>query len=833
MYQPIGDTCGICRNSRMPNPQEGRPQRPRRLSGMALFILSMWNAASPALLLTAVPSLIVIALRQETSPRYLIPLMVLVPVSLVMAVRTQRQLDTGVTSHLLARLSDQRPTGDGDYVLYLRSFFIDNALARPDPAGGAHFLTSLVSSFGYRDPSLLDDTWESRLAHLLRRFGPVVAVGRPGEPLPLPGARRFYLPPEGDKWQQDVGHAIGRARLAAVVAAVGEGSANSRGTLWEYSESVRQLPPSRVLLIACGGRDAYERFRASAVEYFADRAVELAACGKTLPPPPVLPDWPEPQRPRKVRRGFPLHGVVRFRSDWTAEFVHFDPTGQRGPTPNARWRKAVRTQVDPWLGAFEQDLPGFTVEPARIRYHWHLKLPAALVVGLITVLLVVRWNDIALSQKCAVLLLLASIFTGLGRGSASVRGMSRDVVQVRSQRDDRVQDDAPASNDPVIEAVADSYVATESIVRWPGRRGLGLLVLRWYRDTHMRYVDAPSRPFYRALTATRELEPFRTTRVWPVGFVLRTRMLAVVQTDRDIDMTSTRFGLRWLLRLAGLLGTVIGTTVGLFRVRSGGQMLAVAAIGALTAYWFWFRSHQDHDRMRQLRLQPVVPRDLAREPCVLYLRPHPGDPVPQSAWQGPLDTDLNTVFDAPALFRVGHIADLTPPPPQLARLPLPPQDWKRTLTTALPHCHLVIIPTIGTAPETLWQLTEAIRLLPPSRVLLLLPSGADCAEEYARFRQAAVEAFAERAATAPDDERPYASPSWLPISPPHASPCPGTTALRGVIHFDSSWQPKVVTFPVVDTSSGAASHGESRHAQLLRIRAQLQPLLPELPSGQS
>ncbi|MFC8350089.1 hypothetical protein [Streptomyces sp. NPDC057280] len=251
---------------------------------MALFILSMWNAASPALLLTTVPSLIVIALRQEASPRYLIPLMVLVPVSLVMVVSAQRQLDTGVTSRLLAGLSDQRPTGDCDYVLYLRSFLVDNALSRPDPAGGAHFLTSLVSSFGYRDPSLLDGTWEGRLAQLLRRFGSVVAVGRPGEPLPLPGARRFYLPPEGEEWQQDVGRAIGRARVAAVVAAVGAGPANSRGTLWEYSESVRQLPPSRVLLIACGGRDAYERFRTSAVEYFADRAVELAACGKTLPP---------------------------------------------------------------------------------------------------------------------------------------------------------------------------------------------------------------------------------------------------------------------------------------------------------------------------------------------------------------------------------------------------------------------------------------------------------------------------------------------------------------------------------------------------------------------
>jgi hypothetical protein len=57
------------------------------------------------------------------------------------------------------------------------------------------------------------------------QFGRVIAVGRPGEKLPFPGAEKVYLPGEG--WQPIVSELISRARLAVLIAAPGP------GTLWD------------------------------------------------------------------------------------------------------------------------------------------------------------------------------------------------------------------------------------------------------------------------------------------------------------------------------------------------------------------------------------------------------------------------------------------------------------------------------------------------------------------------------------------------------------------------------------------------------------------------
>ncbi|MEJ8653583.1 hypothetical protein WKI65_37450 [Streptomyces sp. MS1.AVA.3] len=74
-----------------------------------------------------------------------------------------------------------------------------------------------------------------------RRFGRVVAVGQPGERLPLPGADRFYLPL--DDWQPVVSDLIGRARLVILIAGTGP------GTLWELTEAARLLRPEQLLLL--------------------------------------------------------------------------------------------------------------------------------------------------------------------------------------------------------------------------------------------------------------------------------------------------------------------------------------------------------------------------------------------------------------------------------------------------------------------------------------------------------------------------------------------------------------------------------------------------------
>ncbi|HEX8866185.1 MAG TPA: hypothetical protein VF821_11065, partial [Lentzea sp.] len=84
-------------------------------------------------------------------------------------------------------------------------------------------------------------TEEEQIALALRPAGRLVAVGRPGEPLPEVGALRLYL--RDDEWQAAVLDLMGRARL--VVLAVGRGD----GLLWELSRAVEVVAPHRLVLL--------------------------------------------------------------------------------------------------------------------------------------------------------------------------------------------------------------------------------------------------------------------------------------------------------------------------------------------------------------------------------------------------------------------------------------------------------------------------------------------------------------------------------------------------------------------------------------------------------
>src|SRR5262249_52081031 len=85
-------------------------------------------------------------------------------------------------------LCESRP-----HVLYLRSF-------QTDPAT---LSKKLFSGF---------TTEEEQLADVLRPFGNLVAIGRPGEPLPLPGAARMYA--TESEWKELV---LDRMRSAPLV----------------------------------------------------------------------------------------------------------------------------------------------------------------------------------------------------------------------------------------------------------------------------------------------------------------------------------------------------------------------------------------------------------------------------------------------------------------------------------------------------------------------------------------------------------------------------------------------------------------------------------------
>ena len=61
----------------------------------------------------------------------------------------------------------------------------------------------------------------------------------PGEPLPLPGAARAYLPI--DDWRDTVSGLIAGAHVVMLSAGPGP------GTVWEFIEALRLLPPERYI----------------------------------------------------------------------------------------------------------------------------------------------------------------------------------------------------------------------------------------------------------------------------------------------------------------------------------------------------------------------------------------------------------------------------------------------------------------------------------------------------------------------------------------------------------------------------------------------------------
>ncbi|MFE9626393.1 hypothetical protein [Streptomyces sp. NPDC006527] len=444
-------------------------------------------ALSSSMALAALPFWMARILEQGSAPWYVLLAVAVTPVSLVYAISVHRDNARHLTARLLSHPSFPRKLQIYGYVLYLRPFGVDRTMFRTDRAGGWNTLTSLASHFRYQDPMARDATWETRLIEPFRRLGEVVAVGRPGEPFPLPGAERFYLPKEGSGWQAAVGDGIRRARLVVLVATAGRDSTRAAGTLWEYTEAVRLLPPSRLVLLICGDRDGYERFREGATAYFAERAAELGAIGKELPPAPILPEYPEPIRPARLRDSFPLRGVIRFDADLTASLTRVDPTRERGPTQWARWRRTLRTHVAPLLEDLERQLPGEAVHPARFHWHWQAVTLAALLFGLFLRFRIVSvWQGLLMAEKYAMAVVLSLMLLLPARFASMAGDTYRLLVKIRLPGDGERQESA--------KPFAGTQTVVRHVMRWPGPLGIGLHVVQWYRDEKGEYIDAPRRP---------------------------------------------------------------------------------------------------------------------------------------------------------------------------------------------------------------------------------------------------------------------------------------------------------------------------------------------------
>ncbi|MEU6374660.1 hypothetical protein [Streptomyces sp. NPDC046909] len=252
--------------------------------------------------------------------------------------------------HTARVIEDPKALPDRKFTLFLRPFDVDQPMSEVVPAARVSPRQRVTHTTGR--------TYEEDLARLLRRrFGRVVAVGKPGERLPLPGASRFYLPLA--EWQAPVSDLIGRARIVTLVIGASE------GTLWELTECVRLLRPERLLLLVFSDdpRFEYERFRYAVPAAFEKRSLELAAEGLEPVFAPEFPPFPPMHNPDSLVRVSGLQGLIHFDTAWRPTVVRCDHSAYWSLTLQGRQFKVYRRRVLPVLKRLARE----TAEPREER----------------------------------------------------------------------------------------------------------------------------------------------------------------------------------------------------------------------------------------------------------------------------------------------------------------------------------------------------------------------------------------------------------------------------------------------------------------------------------
>jgi hypothetical protein len=148
--------------------------------------------------------------------------------------RSRQYVDETVATRVI---SDSRP-----HVLYLRSFAAD------------------ISTMGYVFSTLnlikVASGWktdEEQLVEVLQPFGDLVAIGKPGETLPTPGAARIYA--SDADWEEVVTDKMQTAQLVVVLAGT------SGGLLWEFKKVVQVVNPKKLLIVILNMRTkTYDSF---------------------------------------------------------------------------------------------------------------------------------------------------------------------------------------------------------------------------------------------------------------------------------------------------------------------------------------------------------------------------------------------------------------------------------------------------------------------------------------------------------------------------------------------------------------------------------------------
>jgi hypothetical protein len=156
----------------------------------------------------------------------------------VNCVRHGRKLQTPSVEEIM-RKDYRRP------VLYLRPF------ARDSRAAGAEIVYD-----GQTRGWLITRTEEEQMVHVLQTIGPVIAIGKPGDPLPELGAARRYLKP-GEEWQDVIEEWMAQASVVVLHAGTGQ------GLLWELQLAKHKLSHEQLLILLSSDDKEYLLFKKS------------------------------------------------------------------------------------------------------------------------------------------------------------------------------------------------------------------------------------------------------------------------------------------------------------------------------------------------------------------------------------------------------------------------------------------------------------------------------------------------------------------------------------------------------------------------------------------
>ena len=181
-------------------------------------------------------------------------------------------------------LMDSKPD-----VLYLRSFQTDPSTAYQNITAGW-------------------TTEEEDLGKVLRPFGDMVAIGQPGERLPVPGATRMYA--NQSEWKQVVLGSMQSAPLVIIRAG------NSPGLLWEMGQAVRTLKPERLLIFVLNIK--VQEYNLFANQVRGNFGLQLPAIESSSLMRAVID---RRESPSKAKPGF-----IAFESDWSAIFLPLPST---------------------------------------------------------------------------------------------------------------------------------------------------------------------------------------------------------------------------------------------------------------------------------------------------------------------------------------------------------------------------------------------------------------------------------------------------------------------------------------------------------------------------